>query len=100
MVEASSGVGLDVHDALDLGGVEVVHDGLPAGDLELRLSVGEGGGDGGGVGEAPVLAEAVEGTALGVLSDVVVAELPRRPDKGTEEREDLRPCWCAQRRHF
>lgn len=92
--------GLDVHDALDLGGIELVDDDLPASNLELRLSVGKGGGDDGGIGEAPVVAEGVDGPALGVLSDVVVAEFARRPQQRPEEREDLRPCWCARGRHF
>ena len=89
---------VDIHDALDVGGVEAVDDGLPPGDLELRLAVGERGGRGGRVRQGPVLAEGVGGAALGVLPDVVVAELARRPQQRPEEREDL--CSARCRRHF
>ena len=66
---------VDFHDAFDFRCVERINNRLPFSDLELRNAVGESGGDRGGFGEGFVVAKGVNGTTLGVLSDVVVAEL-------------------------
>lgn len=69
---------LELHDALELGSVEGVNDGLPLRDLQLALPVGESGGDRRRIGEVLVVAKPVDGPPPHVFSHVVVAELACR----------------------
>lgn len=74
-------LGFDIHDALDLWGIQGVHDGLPLGYLQLRLTVSDSGGNLGRVGQVLVVAKRVDGAPFSVLPDVIVAELACHPQK-------------------
>ena len=76
---------LNLHDALDFGRVERVHDCLSPGDLKLGLSVGERGGDRRRVREVSVLAKGVDDATFSVLPDVVVGEFTGCSEKRAEE---------------
>lgn len=87
----------DLHEALDLGSVERINNGLPFGDLELRPGVGDGGGDRRRIRELLVVAKPCDASPLNVLPDVVIRELGGSSKKRSEERENFTSRWSHTR---